>query len=60
MNAAGAARQLGHPRLVAEDGAAAALRAGIDREHRDAVAAGDAVEAEALDKGRFAGAGRAR
>ncbi len=53
------ARQFGHPRLVAEDGAAAAFRSGIDREHGDAMAARDAVEAEALDEGRFAGAGRA-
>ena len=59
MKARRRARQLGHARLVAEDRAAAALRAGIDRQHRDAPAARDAVEAEALDKGRFAGAGRA-
>ncbi len=58
MNAAVDAAEFGHPRFVAEDRAAAALRPGIDREHRDAAPARDPVEPEALDKGRFAGARR--
>src|SRR6266404_4223966 len=46
-------------RVLAEDRPAAALRGGIDGEHGDMPAECYAVEAEALDKGRFAGTGRA-
>src|SRR3546814_13624128 len=46
--------QLLHPRLVAEDRSAAALRGRIDGEHRDAMALVDDVQAEGFDEGRFA------
>jgi hypothetical protein len=48
-----------HPGLVAEDRAARHARARIDREHRDAHAALDEVQAERLDEGRLADAGNA-
>ena len=48
-----------HPRLVAEDRAAGARRGGIDREHRDLVAALDQEHAERVDGGGFADPGRA-
>ena len=52
-------RQVRHARLVAEDRAARALRRGIDRQHRDAMPGADQHQAERLDEGRFADAGRA-
>ena len=56
----GSARQLLHPGLVAEDGAAGSTRRRIDREHRQRVALVDHVAAEGVDERRLADAGRAR
>ena len=58
MNAVRCARQLLHARLVAEDRAARDGRRRVDREHRDAVAALDRVQAERLDERRLADARR--
>ncbi len=57
--AARIARELRHARLVAQQRAAAALGGGIHREHGEFVAALDHRQAEGLDEGRFADAGRA-
>ena len=53
------AGELLHARLVAEDRAAGARARRVDREHRDAVAGVDEVQAERLDERRLARAGRA-
>src|SRR5204863_8778179 len=45
--------------LAAKDRPAAALRAGIDRQHGHAMSARNTVQSKALDKTRFTGAGRA-
>src|SRR5216683_6582266 len=52
-------RQFGHAGLVSEDRTPAALRGRIDGEHRDTPAECYAVEAKALDEGRFARTRRA-
>ena len=49
-----------HPRLVAEDAAAGALRGRVDREHGDAVPVADQVHPHRVDERRLAGAGHAR
>ncbi len=59
MKACVGSRQPRHPRLVAEDRAAGAGRGGVDRQHRDLVAALDQEHAERVDGGGFADAGRA-
>jgi hypothetical protein len=51
-------RQALHSGFVAEYRAAADLRRRIDRKHGDAPAAFDQEQAEDLDEGRFADAGR--
>ena len=53
-------REVLHARLVAEDRAPRDARARIDREHGDAPAGADELQAEGLDEGRLADAGNAR
>ena len=50
MNASRMTRELLHPRLVAEDGAAGERARGVDREHRDPMAGTDQPQAERLDE----------
>ena len=52
------AGQPGHPGLVPQDRAAAQPRGGIHGQNRQPVAPGQDMQAEALDEGRFADAGR--
>ena len=59
MNASGPPRELLHPRLVAEDRAAAARARRVDREHRDSVPGVDEVQPERLDERRLPRARRA-
>jgi hypothetical protein len=48
MKSALLGRKPGHARLVAEDGAAADLRGGIDRQHGDPMTLPDHMQAEGL------------
>src|SRR5262249_30384178 len=52
-------RQLRHPRLVTEDGAAADLRRWVDSQHRDPMALPNQMQPERLDETGFADPGRA-
>ena len=54
----GPVRQLGHAGLVAEDRSARAATRGVDGQHRQPVVLLDDVDAEGLDEGRLADAGR--